>query len=158
MIDMPQSQTRKSQTRTLAKKSGRWIPYVVFGVTLAWVGGVAFEISRETPAGASTPSELKTQVGEYVREGNSDDLNDLFTEDSVGDSYAKNYLAHLEDAKSSRLEVSINDHQGVYALTLSGVTKEGGKVCTSWQVKQKGGRWFLDAAPLVRPNPCATTP
>ncbi|WP_406495171.1 hypothetical protein OG936_14820 [Streptomyces sp. NBC_00846] len=123
MIDMPQSQTRKSQTRTLAKKSGRWIPYVVFGVTLAWVGGVAFEISRETPAGASTPSELKTQVGEYVREGNSDDLNDLFTEDSVGGSYAKNYLAHLEDAKPSRLEVSINDHQGVYALTLSGVTK-----------------------------------
>ncbi|MFF9507980.1 hypothetical protein ACF1BU_20255 [Streptomyces sp. NPDC014724] len=117
-----------------------------------------FEISRETPSGAPSRSALKTQAWEYMNEGNSDALNDLFTESSVGDSYTKDYVDHLEDAKPSRLEMSIGDYRGVHLLTLSGTTKEGGKLCTSWQVKQKGGRWFLDAAPLVRSNPCDATP
>ncbi|MFB7187665.1 hypothetical protein ACFCZT_20700, partial [Streptomyces sp. NPDC056230] len=66
-----------------------------------------FEISRETPSGAPSRSALRTQAWEYMNEGNSDALNDLFTESSVGESYTKDYLAHLEDAKPSRLEVSI---------------------------------------------------
>ncbi|MFE2536295.1 hypothetical protein [Streptomyces sp. NPDC059371] len=112
----------------------------------AWMAVVCYSIATEPEKGAGSIGELQSEAANAIHNRDAEAFQNLFDEDTVGNSYSSNYMKRLEGISTESARAASAIHLGDTYIVLRFDGKEG-TFCTSWLVTAKGNRKFLDASP-----------
>jgi hypothetical protein len=125
----------------------------VGGALLAgWLTTIVVSIDNESPGGAPDLNSLEEHTVTALHTQDAEGFQLLFTEDSVADGYAANYLNRLGEtaAKNSRAAVE-------KSADATFIVVDGPGTCTAWQVVETEKRWYLDGTPPVLDTLCGNS-
>ena len=130
-------------------RKGRLGIWVGGALLVGWLTTIVVSINHEPPGGAPTLNALEEHTVTALHSQDADEFQLLFTEDSVADDYAANYLDRLG-------KTAANNSRGAVKKSADAtfIVVDGPGTCTAWQVVETEKRWYLDGTPPVLNTLC----